>query len=83
MRLRLLVAGLMAAGAGSLASPAQADPLYFERECSGKVDSACYHDFCGIVDCIRTDCLVYSDRTGGGNAALCIGRTRPRDPVSF
>lgn len=80
MRSRLLLAGLLAAA--SLAVPASADPLAFERECKGTYDTACYHDFCGIVDCIRTDCLVYSEVTGGGNAALCLGRTRPRDPIS-
>jgi hypothetical protein len=81
MRLRLLAAAVAVASAGSLA-PAQADPLYFTRECAGKLDSQCYWDFCGIFDCIRTDCLVYSEVFGSGNAATCIGRQRPRDPVS-
>ncbi|HWL35989.1 MAG TPA: hypothetical protein VNQ77_07325 [Frankiaceae bacterium] len=80
MRLRLLAAGL--AAAASLAVPAAADPLYFERECSGPVDAACYHDFCGIYDCIRSDCLAYTGLLGEGNAGLCVGKARPRDPIS-
>ena len=82
MRPRLLLAGLVAAASLAVPSSASADPLAFERECKGTTDSGCYHDFCGIYDCTRTDCLVYSEVTGGGNAALCVGRTRPRDPVS-
>ena len=79
MRLRLAVAGLAAGLAGSLAAaPAAADPLEFERECSKLVDTACYNDFCGIYDCIRTDCLVFSSVFGTGNAGICIGKARPR-----
>lgn len=81
MRVRLLAAALVAVAAGSVGSPAAADPLLFERECSGKVDSRCYHDFCGIVSCIRSDCLVYSGLTGSGNGAICVGKSRPGDPV--
>lgn len=81
MRLRLLAAGLVAVAAGSLATPASANPLEFERECGGKIDTACYHDFCGIVSCIRRDCLVYSGLFGGGNAGICVGKARPADPV--
>lgn len=80
MRLRLLATGLAAAALGSLAVPTHADPLYFERECSKLVDSRCYNDFCGIYYCIRTDCLVYSNAFGEGNAAICVGKARPRDP---
>lgn len=81
MRLRLVLAGLLAVA--SFSGSAGADPLHFERECSAKVvDSACYHDFCGIYDCTRSDCLVYSGVFGAGNAAFCFGKARPRGPVS-
>ena len=80
MRLRTLAAGLLAAA--TLATPAAADPLHFERECSGKVDAACHHSFCGIVDCIVTDCVVFVDPSPGYNTGTCVGKTRPRDPIS-
>lgn len=76
MRLRLLAGGL--AAAASLVTPAAADPLHFERECSGTLDSACYHDFCGIYDCVRSDCVVYTGLLGEGNGGVCVGPARPR-----
>lgn len=80
MRLRVLAAGLFAVAA--LAPTASADPLHFERRCEGKVDALCYHAFCGIVDCIITDCVVFVDPAPGYNTGFCVGRTRPRDPIS-
>ena len=77
MRLRIVLA-VVAGSLAAVSAPAQANPLEFERECSKLVDAACYHDFCGIIDCIRTDCLVYSEALGTGNAAICIGKARPR-----
>jgi hypothetical protein len=81
MRLRLLAVALAAAAAVPMAPPAQA-ALRYTRECGGKmVDSQCYHDYCGIIDCVRYDCQLWSDALGGGNAAVCVGFARPRDPV--
>ena len=79
MRLRLLGAAALAVTA--LAVPASAAPaVQFDRRCSGAVDSMCYYDFCGIVDCVRSDCLVYSGILGdGGNAGICVGPSRPRE----
>ena len=72
MRASLIVAALAAV---FFASPASAD-VQFDRECSGKLDKLCYHDFCGIADCTRSDCVLYSGILGGGNAGICIGLPR-------
>lgn len=82
MRHRLLAFALAATAAAGMLTPAQAAPgPQFDRACSGKVvDTMCYSDFCGIADCIRRDCLVYSGVLGGGNTAVCVGEARPRDP---
>ena len=82
MRLRLLAAGLAGAAVAFLTVPSSAEPLRFERECSGAADATCYHDFCGIIDCIRRDCVVYSGALGEGNGGICVGKARPRDPDS-
>ena len=73
MRAMLLAAALAAAFVAAPAAPAYAA---FDRPCSGKVDTFCYHDFCGIYECTRSDCLVYSGLLGGGNAGLCVGLPR-------
>jgi hypothetical protein len=70
---------LAAAAAGSLAPAAHA-ALQFERRCSGTVDTRCYSDLCGIADCVRRDCLVYSGVVGDWNTPLCVGQARPQDP---
>lgn len=79
MRTRLLALALAAAAAGPFA-PAASAALQFDRPCSGAVDAGCYSDFCGIADCIRRDCVVYSGIIGDGNTAVCVGQSRPRDP---
>ncbi|HEU0130717.1 MAG TPA: hypothetical protein VFQ85_06975 [Mycobacteriales bacterium] len=79
--MRLLLAGV-ALAATAFALPASAAPtVEFTRECSGTVDTMCYHDFCGIIDCTRSDCLVYTGVLGDGNAGLCVGQARPRGEV--
>ena len=80
MRARLVALGLAAAAALSFAPAADA-AIQYERQCSGKVDSQCWHDFCGIADCTRRDCHVYVGLFGDGNSAVCVGQDRPRDPV--
>ena len=75
MRLRLLAGGLAAVAAAFVATPATA---VFDRQCRGLVDAACYDDFCGIYECVRTDCVVYTGVFGdGGNAGICVGVSRP------
>lgn len=77
---RLLALAL--AGAAIVAAPAAADPTQFPRRCERQVDALCHDEFCGIVDCVTRDCVVYLDPFGGYNTAMCVGRARPRDPVS-
>ncbi|HVF21015.1 MAG TPA: hypothetical protein VNA14_12355 [Mycobacteriales bacterium] len=67
------------AGAAAFSAPAAADPTHFPRRCEGKVDAFCHDQFCGIIDCITRDCVVYLDPTGGYNTSTCIGKARPRD----
>lgn len=81
MRLRLLALAVAATALGTLAVPANA-ALHFERACTGDVDALCYHDFCGIIDCVRSDCLVYVGLLGSGNGGICAGPARPRDPAA-
>ncbi len=82
MRTRLLSLALAAAAAGSLGTTAaDANPLQFERRCTGKVDALCHDQFCGIIACDTRDCVVYYDPYQGWNTATCIGTTRPGDPV--
>ncbi len=80
MRARLLAVTLAALAAGTLSAPARAG-VEFDRECTGAVDAGCYHDFCGIADCTRSDCFVYLGVFGDGNSAFCAGKPRPSDPV--
>lgn len=79
MRTRLPALALAAAAAGPFA-PAASAALRYERPCSGTVDTKCYSDFCGIADCVRRDCLVYSGIVGDWNTPLCVGQARERDP---
>jgi len=81
---RTLIAAALVAVAATFAPAAQADPLHFERRCSGAVDALCYNDFCGIVSCVRSDCLVYSGILGEGssNAGICVGLARPETEES-
>ena len=81
MRCRILAFALAAAAAATVTPATAAPALYFERACKGTVDTQCYSDFCGIADCVRRDCVVYSGALGDGNTALCVGQARPRDPV--
>ena len=83
MRRTLVGAALVAVAATTFAPTAQANPLHFERRCTGLVDALCYNDFCGIVSCVRSDCLVFSGIFGEGysNAGICVGLARPEDPV--
>jgi hypothetical protein len=76
---RTLAAAALVAVAATSAPAAQANPLQFERRCSGTVDALCYNDFCGIVSCVRSDCVVYSGVLGEGssNAGICVGLARP------
>lgn len=80
MRLRILAVGLFAVAA--LTPSSSADPTRFERPCEGKVDALCTHSFCGIVDCIVSDCVVFVDPAPGYNTGFCGGKPRPRDPAS-
>lgn len=80
MRTRLLALALAAVAAGSLAPAADAAPRY-DRPCEGTIDTRCYSDFCGIADCVRRDCHVYSGIAGDYNTLLCVGQARPRDPI--
>lgn len=80
---RTLVA-LAVAGAAALGTAAAvAESPRFERECGGRVDATCNYSFCGIVDCIVSDCVVFLDPVPGYNSGTCFGEARPRagDPV--
>jgi len=79
LRHRLLAFALAATAVAGTIAPATAAPQ-FETACKGTVDTTCYADFCGIADCVRRDCVVYSGAFGDGNTALCVGQARPRDP---
>lgn len=76
MRSRILVLALAAVAAGTVAPSAQA-ALRFDRPCSGTVDTRCYSDLCGIAECVRRDCVVYSGIVGDWNTPLCVGQARP------
>ncbi len=77
MRRRLLVLGLAAAAAVSIAPSASAAIEYTEP-CGGKgVDTMCYHDYCGIAYCTRYDCHVWIGLFGDPNTAVCLGQPRP------
>lgn len=78
---RSLLALAVAGAALAVTTPADANPLQFDRRCKGKVDSLCYYQFCGIVSCTTTDCVVFYDPSQGYNTGLCIGLTRPDDPI--
>lgn len=81
MRHRLLAFALAATAAAGTLAPASAAPAQqYDRACKGTVDTTCYSDFCGIADCVRRDCVVYSGAFGDANTALCVGQARPRDP---
>ncbi len=82
MRTRVVLGGLAVAFAVPLATQASAGPPYvppYERACTGRIDSMCYHEFCGIVDCVRSECVVYSGIFGDGNAGICVGPSHGRD----
>ena len=68
----------IACAAAALTAPAAHAAVEFDRQCTGDVDAACYHDFCGFVDCVRSDCVVYVGVFGDGNSAVCAGKARPR-----
>lgn len=73
---RLLAVALAAA---TLFPPsAEADPTQFPRRCEGKVDTFCHDQFCGIIDCVTRDCVVYYDPHEGWNTSTCVGKARPR-----
>ena len=75
MRSRVLALALAAVAAGTLAPAAHA-ALQFDRRCTGKIDTQCYHDFCGIADCVRRDCVVFVGVLGEGNTGICAGVAR-------
>ena len=78
MRTRLLSVALAATAAVSLGTTsAGADPLQFERRCTGTYDTLCHDQFCGIVSCQTRDCVVYYDPYQGWNTSTCIGVARP------
>lgn len=74
MRRRLLA---LALAAGTVAVPAQAAPPQFDRRCDGRVDTRCYYQFCGIVSCTTSDCVVFYDPSPGYNTGTCMGAARP------
>lgn len=75
MRSRTLALALAAVAAGTLAPAAHA-ALQYDRRCTGTIDKQCYHDFCGIADCVRRDCVVFVGVLGEGNTGLCVGVAR-------
>lgn len=81
MRRTLIAAALVATAAATLAPAAQANPLHFERECTGTVDTLCHDQFCGIISCQTRDCVVYYDPDQGWNTSTCVGAARPDDPI--
>lgn len=77
MRVRLTALALAATAAATF-SPAAGAASGYERQCSGVVDTHCFSEFCGIADCTRRDCVVYSGVVGDYNTPFCVGRTPPR-----
>lgn len=75
MRATLTVAAVATALAALSAAPASAN-IRYDTPCSGTFDTTCYHDFCGIADCTRSDCVVYTGVLGDGNAGICVGLPR-------
>lgn len=76
---RTLLALAVAGVAFTSIAPASAAPVRFERRCTGKVDTLCYYQFCGIASCRTTDCVVFLDPFEGYNTGTCLGPQRP-DP---
>ena len=77
MRTTLIGAALGAALAFLTASAGlAAAAVRYDRPCSGTLDTECHHDFCGIEDCVRRDCVVYTGALGEGNAGVCAGTAR-------
>jgi hypothetical protein len=69
VRLRLL--GLTFAAAGTLALPASAGAIHYDRVCGGTVDLQCKEYSCRAVDCFWYDCNVYLDLTHNG-LTVCV-----------
>ncbi len=81
MRSRLLGLALAAVAAGTLAPTANA-AIQYDTRCKGAVDVQCYHDFCGIASCVRSDCHVFVGVLGVGNTGICVGQARPEGEES-
>ncbi len=76
---RTLLALAVAGAAFAAVTPAEA--VRFERRCTGRIDTMCHYQFCGIASCTTTDCVVFYDPFQGYNTGTCLGPTRPDDPI--
>lgn len=78
--MRRTLLALAVAGA-ALATTAPAEAVRFERRCTGKFDTRCHYQFCGIASCTTTDCVVFFDPAEGYNTGTCLGPQRPDEPI--